>query len=183
MNSSETSAKYSWPNSEQKEAIQDSGGPEEVDMLTLVQLAGGEAGGGERNGCLFLGRRARGYNNSGVGAPNENSASKDSNRPKYVVQGGMTFCPGAKSLKGRSLSPRIRSHGRGRGEVAQTISGAEHYLQARGKRQRTQRRGVRESCSSGDVCFTGPVTGFHEAVWVAVDVRLSRPEGQSRDPG
>lgn len=33
MNSSETSAKYSWPSREQKEAIQDSGGPEEVDIL------------------------------------------------------------------------------------------------------------------------------------------------------
>jgi hypothetical protein len=33
MKSSETSAKYSCPNKEQKEAIQDSGGPEEVDIL------------------------------------------------------------------------------------------------------------------------------------------------------
>lgn len=33
MNSSETSAKYSWPRREQKDAIQDSGGPDEVDML------------------------------------------------------------------------------------------------------------------------------------------------------
>lgn len=33
MNSSETSAKYSWPSKEQKDAIQDSGGPDEVDML------------------------------------------------------------------------------------------------------------------------------------------------------
>lgn len=33
MKSSETSAKYSWPNKEQKDAIQDSGGPEDVDIL------------------------------------------------------------------------------------------------------------------------------------------------------
>lgn len=34
MNSSETSAKYSWPNSEQKEEIQDSGVPEEDDIMS-----------------------------------------------------------------------------------------------------------------------------------------------------
>lgn len=33
INSSETSAKYSWPNSEQKDEIHDSGVPEEVDMM------------------------------------------------------------------------------------------------------------------------------------------------------
>lgn len=33
INSSETSAKYSWPSREQNDAIQDSGGPEEVDMV------------------------------------------------------------------------------------------------------------------------------------------------------
>jgi len=32
MNSSETSAKYSWPNSEQNEEIHDSGVPDDVDM-------------------------------------------------------------------------------------------------------------------------------------------------------
>lgn len=36
MNSSETSAKYSWPRSEQKEAIQDSGVPEDEDMTEEV---------------------------------------------------------------------------------------------------------------------------------------------------
>lgn len=34
MNSSETSAKYSWPRSEQKEEIHDSGVPEEVDIFS-----------------------------------------------------------------------------------------------------------------------------------------------------
>lgn len=34
IKSSETSAKYSWPRREQKEAIHDSGVPDEVDMLT-----------------------------------------------------------------------------------------------------------------------------------------------------
>lgn len=33
MNSSETSAKYSWPSSEQKDEIHDSGLPEEEDIL------------------------------------------------------------------------------------------------------------------------------------------------------
>ncbi|MDA4132655.1 MAG: hypothetical protein OK454_05965 [Thaumarchaeota archaeon] len=37
MNSSETSAKYSWPSSEQKEDIQDSGAPDEVDILSMAQ--------------------------------------------------------------------------------------------------------------------------------------------------
>ena len=36
MNSSETSAKYSWPRREQKDDIQDSGVPEEVDMTEVV---------------------------------------------------------------------------------------------------------------------------------------------------
>ena len=36
MKSSETSAKYSWPKSEQKEEIQDSGVPEDVDMTEEV---------------------------------------------------------------------------------------------------------------------------------------------------
>lgn len=36
MNSSETSAKYSWPSNEQKEEIQDSGEPEDVDMTEEV---------------------------------------------------------------------------------------------------------------------------------------------------
>lgn len=35
INSSETSAKYSWPRREQKLDIQDSGTPEEVDMVSL----------------------------------------------------------------------------------------------------------------------------------------------------
>lgn len=46
MNSSETSAKYSWPSNEQKEAIQDSGGPEEVDILSWQ-------GGWEGGACLL----------------------------------------------------------------------------------------------------------------------------------
>lgn len=33
INSSDTSAKYSWPSREQKEAIQDSGSPDVVDMV------------------------------------------------------------------------------------------------------------------------------------------------------
>lgn len=33
MKSSDTSAKYSWPKSEQKEEIHDSGEPEEVDIV------------------------------------------------------------------------------------------------------------------------------------------------------
>ena len=33
INSSDTSAKYSWPNKEQKEEIQDSGEPEELDIV------------------------------------------------------------------------------------------------------------------------------------------------------
>jgi hypothetical protein len=36
MKSSEISAKYSWPNNEQNDEIQDSGVPEEEDMLALV---------------------------------------------------------------------------------------------------------------------------------------------------
>ena len=36
INSSETSAKYSWPRREQKEDIQDSGVPEEVDITEVV---------------------------------------------------------------------------------------------------------------------------------------------------
>jgi hypothetical protein len=36
MKSSEISAKYSWPNKEQNDEIQDSGVPEEEDMLSLV---------------------------------------------------------------------------------------------------------------------------------------------------
>lgn len=36
MNSSDTSAKYSWPSKEQKEEIQDSGLPEDVDMMEGV---------------------------------------------------------------------------------------------------------------------------------------------------
>lgn len=35
MNSSDTSAKYSWPGRAQKLEIQDSGVPEDVDMLSL----------------------------------------------------------------------------------------------------------------------------------------------------
>ena len=37
MNSSDTSAKYSWPRRPQKEEIQDSGVPEEVDMTEVVE--------------------------------------------------------------------------------------------------------------------------------------------------
>jgi hypothetical protein len=37
MNSSDTSAKYSWPRREQKEAIQDSGSPEVVDIFAAVR--------------------------------------------------------------------------------------------------------------------------------------------------
>lgn len=133
MNSSETSAKYSWPRSEQKEAIQDSGGPEEVDIMTLMQLAGRL---GERNAALVnLGAKGRAdmqsFHSSGAGCAKRRSASNEPKCPRIVVQVGTTSCPGAKSLKGRSLSLRIRSHGRGRGVVAQAISGAEHYLQAR----------------------------------------------------
>lgn len=36
MNSSVTSAKYSWPRSEQKDEIQDSGVPDDVDMLGVL---------------------------------------------------------------------------------------------------------------------------------------------------
>lgn len=36
MKSSETSAKYSWPSREQKEEIQDSGVPEEEDIMEVV---------------------------------------------------------------------------------------------------------------------------------------------------
>lgn len=39
INSSETSAKYSWPSREQKLEIQDSGTPEEVDMVSLWWLS------------------------------------------------------------------------------------------------------------------------------------------------
>lgn len=39
INSSETSAKYSWPRREQKLEIQDSGTPEEVDMVSLWWLS------------------------------------------------------------------------------------------------------------------------------------------------
>ena len=34
MNSSDTSAKYSWPSKEQNDEIHDSGVPEDVDILT-----------------------------------------------------------------------------------------------------------------------------------------------------
>ena len=40
MKSSDTSAKYSWPRREQKEEIQDSGEPEEVDILQIPAARG-----------------------------------------------------------------------------------------------------------------------------------------------
>ncbi len=58
MNSSETSAKYSWPSSEQKEEIQDSGVPEDEDII----LAGGSRGQGaegRKHGGLGVGLEAR----------------------------------------------------------------------------------------------------------------------------
>lgn len=43
MNSSDTSAKYSWPSREQKDEIQDSGVPDEVDMVVRTRDADGDA--------------------------------------------------------------------------------------------------------------------------------------------
>jgi hypothetical protein len=47
MKSSDISAKYSWPNNEQKDEIQDSGVPEEED-IPLDEGGGGGEGEGDR---------------------------------------------------------------------------------------------------------------------------------------
>lgn len=90
INSSETSAKYSWPRSEQKEAIQDSGGPEEVDMLTWMRLARWLGG---LECCLAdLKKQAEGrvdvFNVSRwcVAAPGEEARRKSQCVPIFVVQ-------------------------------------------------------------------------------------------------
>ncbi|KAK5636322.1 hypothetical protein RRF57_012035 [Xylaria bambusicola] len=48
INSSETSAKYSWPRSEQKEDIQDSGVPDDEDIMMAAE--GGKGGSGRGQG-------------------------------------------------------------------------------------------------------------------------------------
>lgn len=65
MNSSETSAKYSWPSKEQKDAIQDSGGPDEVDML------GWRGGGWGQETGRRTARASRECRNRGINAPYE----------------------------------------------------------------------------------------------------------------
>jgi hypothetical protein len=55
MKSSDISAKYSWPNNEQKDEIQDSGVPEEEDMALV---GGGEES--EEEGARRLVARGRG---------------------------------------------------------------------------------------------------------------------------
>lgn len=92
---------------------------------------------------------------------------------------GITSCPGAKSLKGRSLSPRIRSHGRGRRVVAQTVSGAQKMSKLGTSSEAGRDDRMQCYCA---VLFAsrGLSQAVEKAVWVAVDVRLSKPEGQSR---